>query len=128
LFQERNSGHYLAGLTVAALRHLLVDPCLLYRVQAGFITADALDRRNFLIRDSRYRCYARANRRAVEMNCTGAALGDAATEFCASQSGLLPDYPKKWSARICIDVVVLAIDRECHHDVSLFGFAGVGGR
>jgi len=126
LFQERNSGHYLAGLTVAALRHLLVDPCLLYRVQAGFITADALDRRNFLIRDSRYRCYARANRRAVEMNCTGAALCNAATEFCASQFCLFPEYPKKWSGRIYIDVMVLAIDRECNHDVRLFGFAGSG--
>ncbi len=123
LIQERHSGHYLAGLTVAALRHLLVDPCLLYRVQAGFITADALDRGDSLIRRSRYRCYARANRRAVEMNCTGAALRDAATKFCASQSRLFPDYPKKRCGRIYIDVVALAIDRECNHDAPLFGFA-----
>lgn len=53
------------------------------------------------------------------MNRASTALGDTAAEFCAGKADPFPDNPKEWSGRVYVDVMALAIDRECNHDVSL---------
>src|SRR6266513_5597442 len=55
--EQGGGGHDLAGLAIAALRHLQLDPRLL-DLLAGGGGADGLDRRNALAGHGRDRCYA----------------------------------------------------------------------
>src|SRR5258708_14332415 len=55
--EQRRGGHDLAGLAIAALRHLQLDPGLL-NLLAGGRGADALDRRDALAGHGRDRCNA----------------------------------------------------------------------
>jgi hypothetical protein len=45
LAQERHRGEDLSALAVAALRHLVIDPCLLHRMQPR-ARGEAFDRRD----------------------------------------------------------------------------------
>src|SRR5882672_3414815 len=84
LGEQRRRGHDLAGLTVAALRRLLLHPGFLQRVIT--VRRQALDGGDLLSRDRGDRRDARANGIAVDVNGAGAALRDAAAELRAGQA------------------------------------------
>src|SRR3989475_3251189 len=64
--EQRRRGHDLAGLAIAALRHLQLDPGLLDLLAGGGGTA-WLGRRDALARPGRNRRGARAHRLALQM-------------------------------------------------------------
>src|SRR3954468_7162180 len=72
LLEQRDRGHDLAGLAVAALRHLLFDPRLLDRMAA--IGRDALDRGDRVLAHRTDGHAARPRRLAVDVYRAGAAL------------------------------------------------------
>ena len=81
LFQERRRRHDLAGLAIAALRNLQIDPGGLH----GFrrFAADAFDRSDVLTLHGGERRHAGACRLALDVYGAGAALRDAASKFCS---------------------------------------------
>ena len=62
-FEQRRRGHDLAGLAIAALRHVELTPGLLQRMLSARV--EALDRRDLRASDARDRRLTRARRRAV---------------------------------------------------------------
>src|SRR2546425_6262069 len=64
--EQRRRGHDLAGLAIAALRHLQLDPGLL-DLLAGWGGTDGLDRRDALAGDCRDRRESRAHRLAIAL-------------------------------------------------------------
>src|SRR5713226_10477013 len=93
LGEQRSRLHDLAGLAVAALRHLLGDPCLLQGMIA--LGAEAFDGGDFLADGVADRSLAGANRLAVDVNRAGAAETRAAPEFRAGHLQLFADDPKQ---------------------------------
>src|SRR6516162_7434469 len=82
--QERGRLHDLAGLAVAALRHAKITPSHLHRMLTlGIKTLDGDHR---LTRDVGHDDGAGADRFAVDVNRTGAAERNAATEFRPRQT------------------------------------------
>src|SRR5882672_3868848 len=114
LLQERRDGHDHARLTVAALRHVVLDPGLLHLVQRGALR-QAFDGRDLLPGSRADREGARADRRAVEMYGARPALGDAAAVFGAGEADLLADHPEQRRIGVDIDLVGLAIDGQSNH-------------
>src|SRR5712692_1673085 len=115
--QQRRGPHDHAGLAVAALRHLMVDPGLLHLVQ-DIARGKTFDGGNARAVRLRYRYPARAHRLAVEVHRTGAASCDATAVFGAGQPDLLPDHPQQRCIRVDVDLVGLAVDIELNHVVS----------
>src|ERR1044071_5024976 len=72
LSQQRHRGEDLPALAVAALRHLLIDPCLLHRVKP-FALREALDGDHAPAGDLGERQRARARRLAVAEHQIGRA-------------------------------------------------------
>src|SRR6202051_396431 len=85
--KQRRGLHDLAGLAIAALRHLQVEPGLLQRMVA--VGRQALDGGDVLARHHGHRDLARAHRLAVEMHRAGAAHAGAAAVFRAGQLAML---------------------------------------
>src|SRR5215212_7356505 len=83
LGQEADRRHDLPGLTIAALRHIELDPGVLNRLRD--FAADALNRRYGLAGGIGDRRLARAHGLAVEMDGAGAARCDAAPVFRARE-------------------------------------------
>src|SRR5580704_12833909 len=108
--QQRRGLHDLAGLAVAALRHLQVEPGLLQRMVA--IGRQSFDGGDVLARHHRDRRLARAHRLAVEMNRAGAAHACAAAVFRAGELEVLPHDPQQWCFRTGIHTCRLIIDGE----------------
>src|SRR5262249_33438172 len=80
LVDERLRRENDAVQAVAALRGLLVDECLLYRVRL-FGRAETFERRDFRAADRSNWCDARADRAAVDDRRARPALTKAATEL-----------------------------------------------
>src|SRR5213592_4589511 len=80
--EQRRRGHDLAGLAIAALRHLERDPGLLDLLASGG-GADGLDRGDALAGRGGDRRDARAHRLAVDVDGARAAQRNAAAEFRA---------------------------------------------
>ena len=114
--EQRRRLHDLAGLAVAALRHLLGDPGLLQRMAA--VGRQSLDGGHGLSRDQRQRHRARAHRLAVDMHRAGAAGGDAAAEFGAGEFEMLAQHPKQRRVGRGIDLVPLSVDGQGDHRTS----------
>ena len=92
LLEQRRRCHDLAGLAVAALRHVDREPSLLHRVRAvGREALDGDDRVGRLHVADADR--ARALHLAVDVHGAGAALRDAAAVFRAGETDLLADHP-----------------------------------
>jgi hypothetical protein len=89
--EQRRGAHDLAGLAVAALRHVERDPGLLHG--GAFLAAEALDGRDLAVADRRYRQRTRAHRLAINVNRAGAALRYPAAVFGAGQSHAIADRP-----------------------------------
>src|SRR3989442_4433695 len=83
--EQRRRGHDLAGLAIAALRHLQLDPGLL-DLFAGGSRTDGLDRGDALAGRGGDRRDARAHRLAIEVDRARAAQRHAAAEFRAGHS------------------------------------------
>src|SRR5882672_8515435 len=87
LREQCRSGHDLARLAVAALRHLLGDPRLLQRMIA--LGRQPFDGGDSLSLNRRYRGDARSRRRAVDVHRACAALRDAAAKLRAGETELV---------------------------------------
>src|SRR6267143_2128813 len=113
--EQRRCGHDLAGLAIAALRHLQLDPGLL-DLLAGGGGSDGLDRRDALAGRGRDRRDARAHRLAIKMDRARTAQSEAATEFRAGHSEHIPNHPKQRRVVVDIDAARFAVDcqRLCH--------------
>src|SRR5205085_2079530 len=98
-----------------ALRHLFRQPGLLHRMRA--VGREALDGDDLRPFDATDRHRAGAHGLSVDVHGAGAALGDAAAEFRACQSDLLPQYPEKRSIALDIDLMPGAVDGDVDHDV-----------
>src|SRR2546426_6164375 len=110
LGEQRCGGHDLAGLAVAALRHVLGDPGPLHPVAAA--GRQPLDRGHALPGDRRDGHHAGSHGRAVEMHGAGAALGDAASELRAGETEVVAQHPQE--RRVWRDVhgLAFAVDGE----------------
>ena len=109
-FEQSGGRHDLTRLAVAALRHLFIDPGLLYGVQSGISVVHAFDGRALLPDSRRCRRHTGTYGRAVHVHGACAALCDATAEFCAGQADVIADDPQQRGRRIDIDRMRLAID------------------
>src|SRR5882762_10303408 len=107
--EQRRCGHDLAGLAVAALRHLQLDPGLLDLLASGGGT-NGLDRSDALAGRGRDRRDARAHRLAVEVDRARAAQSEAATEFRAGHSEHIAQHPEQRRVVVDIDAAGFAVD------------------
>src|SRR5207247_1859805 len=92
LREQRRGGHDLPRLTIAALRHVFLDPRALHGVRA--VLGEAFDRRHPFAGDGGYGQYAGARRDAVQVDGAGATLGDAATELGAGEPERVAQHPR----------------------------------
>src|SRR5262249_52365474 len=115
--QSRNR-HDHAALAVAALRHVVVDPRLLHLVQLA-VLGEPLDGGDLLAGRVAHRKTAGAYRLAVEVYCAGAALRDAAAVLGAGHSDRVADDPQERRIWFDVDLVRLAVDRQCYHSFLL---------
>src|SRR5215471_753092 len=91
ILQERRHGHDHAGLAIAALRHVVGNPGLLYLVQGAVGTGQTFDGGDLLAGGFADGHAAGAHRHAVDMDGAGAALCNAASIFGSGQSNILAD-------------------------------------
>src|SRR4029077_12123699 len=111
---KQGSGlHDLAGLAIAALRHLMLDPSLLHGGGAAGI--EALDGGDELSFNGSDRDRAGAHGLAVDVNCARPAQANSATVFGAGKPQILPDDPQEWSVLRRVGKVALTIDRQVGH-------------
>src|SRR5882762_1534610 len=107
--EQGGGGHDLAGLAVAALRHLQLDPGLL-DLFAGGCGAYRLDRGDALAGRGSDRRQARAHRLAIEVDGARAAQAEAAAEFRAGHPEHIAKYPKQRRVVVDIDASNFAVD------------------
>src|SRR5437899_7228457 len=125
LRQQRAGGHDLAGLAVAALDDLEVEPRLLDLLADG-CGADALDGRDGMADRGAHRRDARSSWYAVEVHGAGAAQCGAAAELGASHLEQVPQDPKQRHVGWRIDGLSVAVYRQCDHgQVSSSGFGSL---
>jgi hypothetical protein len=92
--RRRRRRHDLAGLTITALHDLEVKPRLL-NLLTGSSLPDGLDGRNGASLHEAVRQDAGTDRPSVEMDGTGPALGDAASELGAGKTEMIAQHPKQ---------------------------------
>src|SRR5216110_2511642 len=116
LREQRRGGHDLPRLTIAALRHVFLDPRALHRVRA--VLGQAFDRGHALAGDRGHGQHAGARRDAVQVDGAGAALGDAAAELGAGEAEGVAQHPQERRVGGDGDRLALAVDGEsdCGHD------------
>src|SRR5882762_1721626 len=107
--EQRRCGHDLAGLAIAALRNLQLDPGLLDLLAGGGGT-DSFDRSDALAGRGRDRRDARAHGLAVEVDRARAAQSEAATEFRAGHSEHIAQHPEQRRVVVDIDAAGFAVD------------------
>src|SRR5437762_3033290 len=90
--EESHNVHDHARLAVAALRYVELDPSELHGMCA--IRRQAFDRGHSFADRGRDRNAAGANGLTVDVQSTGAALGNAAAEFGTCQPKRIADNPK----------------------------------
>src|SRR5437879_791954 len=110
LGEQRYRGHDLAGLAVAALRHVLGDPGPLHGVAPA--RRQPFDRGHALPGRRRDRHHAGAHRGAVEMHGAGAALGDAASELRAGEAEVVAQHPQERRVGRDVHGLAFAVDGE----------------
>src|SRR6185503_755540 len=125
VLQERGHRHDHAGLTVAALGHLVVEPRLLHLVERR-ARGQALDGGDLLARDGGDRHHAGAHRDAVDVHRARAALGDSTAVLGAGEPGLFPDRPQQRRVGVDVDLERSAIDRQARHGFPPRGWLVIG--
>jgi hypothetical protein len=113
--EKRGHGHDLAGLAIAALRHVVLEPGALHRM--GRIRGQALDGGDRDAVDGADRHRARPHGLAIDVHGASAALGDAATVFCPSKTDFVPQHPKQRCLVLDVELVQLAVDRDRYHRI-----------
>jgi hypothetical protein len=121
LLEERRGLHDLAGLAIAALRHVVGAPGALHGMRA--VLAQPLDRRDLLTRRFADGGDAGPHRLAVEMHGARAAGADTAAEFCAVQPEDIAQRPEERHVGVDIDGVLDAVYAQIGHDRILAGSA-----
>ena len=91
LSQKRRGAHDLTRLAVAALGHILGDPCFLQRVTQ--VCGKAFDRGHFLFTDRGDRHDAGTCRLPVDVDGACPAKRHAAPELCTRHAQGLTQYP-----------------------------------
>src|SRR5579859_636013 len=116
VLEQRRHRHDHPALAISALRNVVGDPGLLHLVQ-GAVVGEPLNGRDLLADGFADRHAAGAHRDAVDVDCTGAALCNAATIFRAGEASILPNSPKQRRIRLDIDIYRFSVDCEvCHRD------------
>src|SRR4051812_17153724 len=114
LLQERRRRHDLAGLAVAALRHVDRRPGLLHRMRR--VRRKPLDGDDLVGGlDAADRNRARAHHFAVDVHRAGAALRDAAAVFRAGEANVLADDPEERRVVLDAHVADFAVDVQLRH-------------
>ena len=113
--QQGRSRHDLAGLAVAALHDFEIEPGVL-DFRAGRRVPDRLDRGDLGIADAVDGGDAGADRLAVLLHRTGAALRDAAAEFRSGHAENVAQHPEQRRIAVSIDAMRRPVDIEgnCH--------------
>src|SRR6266853_5468133 len=129
--EQRRRRHDLAGLAIAALRDLEIEPRLL-NLPAGGCGTDGLDRGDALAGRGGDRGHARAHRLAIQVDGARAAQTEAATEFRACHSEHIAKHPKQRRVVVDIGAADFAVDCQCMWHLPLlimgasFCWVGVG--
>src|SRR3970040_2237135 len=113
-FEQGCNRHDHARLTIAALRHLVLDPRGLDRVQLKS-RSQSFDGRHRAAGDAGYRYEAGPHGDAVDMHRAGAARADAATELRTGEASLLADRPQPRSVGRYLESRRCAVQREFDH-------------
>src|SRR6185437_9331820 len=92
LLQERHRRQNLAGLAIAALRHILGHPRRLHRMRRAAFAKPFYGGDLFAL-GGRYRQHAGADCLALDQHRAGTALGDAAAIFGTGQAKLVAERP-----------------------------------
>src|SRR5438034_1135347 len=111
--EQHRRGHDLSGLTITALRHVLLDPGLLQRPK--IFRRKPLDAHDFTAGRARNRRHTRTHRFAVEMDRARAAEGHAAAEFCAGELKVFAEHPEQGRVRTDLDRALFPIDVQGYH-------------
>src|SRR6267378_4677042 len=112
--QQRHCGEDLAALAVSALRHLMLDPGLLHRVELPALRK-AFDRHDALASGCGRRERARAHRLAVHVNGAGAALPDAAAELGTLHVEHVAQQPEQRHLRLDVNLAWPPVDGQSDH-------------
>ena len=119
LLEQRGGGHDLAGLAVAALGDVKVDPSLLQRMQA-IALGQAFDGHNLLPVGCRHRVGARPHRLAVQVDRARATLPLAAAILRTGELQVFAQNPQQRRIGMGTDIVPDPVhtqrgfDRLCH--------------
>ena len=107
--EQRGSGHDLAGLAIAALNDLEIEPGLL-DLGAGRRRADRLDGGDLGCADAVDRSDAGAGGGAVDMHRAGAAERHAAAELGAGHAEHVAQHPQERRVAVDIDAMGGSVD------------------
>ena len=113
--QQGGSGHDHAGLTIAALRNVYLDPCLLDWMSA--VRRESFDGGDRLASDFAHSDSTGAYGASVDMNGTGPALLYAAAVLGPVELEVIPQRPEQWRAWCHIDFVRNPVYFECNHEL-----------
>jgi len=108
--EQRDGGHDLAGLAVAALGDVFGDPGFLHGVRA--VEGEALDGRNIFAGNARDHGNARARGFTVDVHGAGAAERHAAAEFRAGHVEGVAQDPEERHVWADVDVLWFAVQGE----------------
>src|SRR5262249_51730563 len=114
VLEQRRPRHDHSCLAIATLRHIVLDPGLLHLVQSVAF-GQPFDRRDVLAFGGADGKRAGAHSLALNMNCAGAALGDAAAILGAGQTNLLANDPQQRSVWVRFDGMGLSVDDQPSH-------------
>src|ERR1700746_2899752 len=106
--QECGHGHDLPGLAVAALRNACFDPGALYRM--AVVRGETFDGDHLRAIESTDWYRTGPHGGAIDLHRAGAALCDAATEFCARQADNVAQHPEKRSIGLYVDLAGYSVD------------------
>ncbi len=109
LVEQRLGGEDLPVLAEAALRHLLVDPRLLHRMQPA-VLRQAFERRDLGALHLRHRPDARPHRLALDQHGARAALAEAAAEARTRQVEIVAQDVEQRRGGLHVHRVRLAVD------------------
>jgi hypothetical protein len=107
--EQRRCGHDLPRLTVAALDHFEIEPCLLH-LGARFSRADALDCGDCAVANRSDPQQTRAHGVTVDVYGAGTTLSDPAAVFGAGHTEDVAQHPQQRGVTVDIYVVRRTID------------------
>ena len=113
--QQGGSGHDYTGLTVAALRNIYLDPCLLDWMSA--VRRESFDGGDRRASDFAHSDATGAYGASVDVDGAGAALLDAAAVLGSVELEVIPQRPEQWRAWCHIDFVSNPVYFECNHEL-----------